>query len=131
MTTLWAFMEYVDDADRGVVSEWISDQSIKVEVKFHQRLQALSQMRVDEWRDPWAKTLHGDGKGLVEIRFKAENVQFRPIGFFGPNRNQFTILLCAKEIGGKFVPRQACNLAQGRKNEVLEKAYLSRSYDFE
>jgi hypothetical protein len=60
----------------------------------------------------------GPCAGLAEIRFKADNVQQRPLGFHSGSQ-EFTILFWATEKGGKFVPLSACETALRRKAEVL------------
>ena len=104
------------------VSAWYDAQSPKIQAAFDQRIRALMQMQLQEWRDPYTKKLKGDGSGLIEIRFFKDNVQYRPLGFFGPNRGEFTILICAIEQGDEFVPRNAIARAQRRKREVLQDA---------
>jgi len=61
--------------------------------------------------------LHGEGVGIGEIRFEADGVQHRPLGFQSPG-NVFSIVLCAEERNGKLVPRDAIASAQVRKTEV-------------
>jgi hypothetical protein len=76
-------------------------------------------MAPQEWREPYTKQLEGPCDGLVEIRFKADRVQHRPLGFYGPKRMEFTIALIAREIGDRFEPQNACEQALGRKNAIL------------
>jgi hypothetical protein len=53
----------------------------------------------------------------VEIRFKGDNVQQRPLGFRS-GESEFTILFWATEKGGKFVPKNACERALRRKEQI-------------
>jgi hypothetical protein len=64
-----------------------------------------------------AKDLRGDAAGLREIRFKADGVQQRPIGFRS-GELEFTLLLWAQHWGAKWRPSQAFEIAQKRKDEV-------------
>lgn len=43
--------------------------------------------------------------------------QYRPIGFFS-GKMEFTFLIFANEVGGKFVPPTACEIAQKRRKEL-------------
>lgn len=116
---IWTFRSYVSPRNEEEVAAWYAIQPPKVQAAFDQRLRNLSQMAPHEWREPFTKQLEGPCDGLVEIRFKADRVQHRPLGFFGPGLMKFTILLIAREIGDRFDPRDACAIALRRKDEVL------------
>ena len=92
--------------------------SKKLRPKFLSRVTTLAQLEFLEWREPPFKTLHGEGVGLGEIRFKADGVEQRPLGFRSGPR-EFTIVFWAIEKGNKFVPRDACRRALLRKREIL------------
>jgi hypothetical protein len=92
--------------------------SKKLKAKFLSRIITLAQLEFWEWREPPFKTLHGECIGLGEIRFKADGVEQRPLGFrSGPK--EFTIVFWAVEKENKFVPREACRRALERKSEIL------------
>jgi hypothetical protein len=78
----------------------------KLRAKFLSRITTLAQLEFFEWREPPFKMLHGECDGLGEIRFKADGVQQRPLGFRSGTR-EFTIVFWAVEKGNKFVPRDA------------------------
>lgn len=99
--------DIVDAYERG---------SKKLQAKFRSRVRALAQLPIEEWRD-LCEMLTGDCAGLSEIRFFADRVQQRPLGYrSGPN--QYTILFWAEEIGDKWVPRDACARALARLTEI-------------
>lgn len=125
----WTFRTYVDPNGAEAVAEWYEAQSPKVQAAFDRRLAFLQQRRPDEWRDPLSKQLHGACDGLVEIRFKAERVQHRPLGFFGPGRWEFTVLFFATEKGGRFDPRDACEIALRRRDAVVSDPNASVVFD--
>jgi len=58
-------------------------------------------------------------RDFFEIRFRAENLQQRPIGYFGPGLNDFTILIWATEKGNKLKPENWCEKANRRRKEIL------------
>jgi len=43
-------------------------------------------------------------RALGKLRFKVRNVQHRPLGFFGPGRQAYTLLIWATERDGKYAP---------------------------
>lgn len=117
MPVLWSFRCYVAPDGTNKIREWYDGSRKEVKAKFLSRLKMLSHLPVEEWNDPLYKVLHGECAGLGEIRFKADRVQQRPLGFRSGNR-EYTILFCAIEKGDAFVPRSACKTALIRKKEA-------------
>ena len=117
MPVRWAFRCYVSPDGTEEIREWFDGQSTKVQAKFLSRLKILAQLPFEEWHGTLYKSLHGECAGLGEIRFKADGVQQRPLGFRS-GEWQFTILFCAQEKGDKFVPLSACEKAHARKADV-------------
>ena len=74
----------------------------------------LAKLPAEEWNENLFKHLSGDCSGLSEIRFKADKMQQRPIGFRSDTA-EYTLLFCATEKGGKFVPLSACVTARKSK----------------
>ena len=89
---IWEFRSYVSLRGECELADWYGKASDNIQAAFDTRLKNLSQ--ISQWREPLATKLE-NGDGLVEIRYKADGVQQRPIGFYGPNQRQFTILICA------------------------------------
>jgi hypothetical protein len=119
MAAVWSFRTYVSPRGQQEVPTWYAQQTPRVQAVFDQRLRTLQQMERREWTEPYSKILRGECTGLVEIRFYADKVQHRPLGWFGPSAGEFTILLCAREIGDRFDPLNACKIALGRKHEAI------------
>lgn len=105
------------------MADWYSQQSDAIQAAFDTSLLHLAQ--IVNWREPLAKKLE-NANGIIEIRFKAGGVQQRPLGFYGPNRMQFTILVCAIEKNNRFVPPDAIAIAENRKAEVEQDARFSK-----
>jgi len=101
-----------------VMRETYDGGSTQLRARFLSRVTSLAQLSRDEWHDGYFKNLSGPGDGLSELRFKADRVQQRPLGFHLSNA-EFVILFWATEKGGKFVPLSACEKAQKRKLEIL------------
>ncbi|WP_354676775.1 hypothetical protein [Cupriavidus plantarum] len=76
------------------------------------------------WRDPHAKKLSweydDDCKDIYEIRFKARSVQQRPMGYFGPQPGQFTIVIWVTHKGEQYDPRNFAHVAKQRWADVCE-----------
>jgi hypothetical protein len=67
-------------------AEGYAAQSADCQATFDQRLRFLAQSPLGDWKFPYSKRLTGVCEGLVEIRFKAGNVQQRPLGFLSYRR---------------------------------------------
>jgi hypothetical protein len=90
------------------------------------RLKILAGLPRAQWHEGYFKKLSGACEGLWEIRFEADNVQQRPLGFH-VTEIEFVILFWAREKGDKFVPKQACEIALKRKAEVLKNGNLKHA----
>lgn len=119
MAVLWTFRCYRSPDGTDEIKSWYDGESRKVQAKFFSRLRSLARLPVEEWNENFYKKLRGDCAGLGEIKFFADNVQHRPLGYRS-GKNEFTILFCATEKGGKFVPLSACARALARKSELQE-----------
>jgi hypothetical protein len=83
--------------------------------KFLSRMRFLAQTPRSGWKREPFDLLHGYDLG--EVRFNADGVEHRPLGFFSPTMI-FTLVICAVEKGGKFVPRTAPETGENRKKEI-------------
>ena len=77
----------------------------------------LAGLPAKEWHSKYYKKLSGECEGLWEIRFEADGVEQRPLGFQSDGY-EFTILLWAQEKNGRFVPPNACEQALRRKADA-------------
>ena len=119
MPILWSFRCYRSADGTDEIRAWYDGGSKQLRAKFISRMRTLAQLARNEWHENLYKDLHGACSGLGEIRFFANKVQQRPLGFHSGD-GEFTILFCAKEKGGKFVPLSACEKAITRRGEVLK-----------
>lgn len=103
-----------------IVRSRYEDSSREVKAKFFSKLSILRPLDQAEWRRPPFENLHADGKGIGEIRFEAGGLQHRPLGFHIPEKRQFILVVWATKKGSKWDPRNAIEIAQTRKQEVLE-----------
>jgi len=107
MIVLKAFM----DGGTDVVSLWNSQQRAKVRAALAVKMTYLRQQNREGWIRP-----HYDGlrDGVGEVRFKVERINYRALGFFGPERNEFTFCFFATKTD-EFDPRNAIDIAVERK----------------
>lgn len=115
---MWVFKCYTNESGVDLIDEWLARQSSKVRAKYLERVSGLLDQPQHLWNGTRSKQLHGYEK-LIELRFKASDKQYRPIGWFGPEKMQFTVLIGAVEKGGSFVPKDAPEQAVNRRANVL------------
>lgn len=113
----WGFRSFVSDRRESAVRVWYNGQAPQVQAKFDTTLKYLRDR--PSWDRPYVGILHGECEGLIEIRLKVKRVQYRPLGFYGPLKMEFTILFFATERDGALDPPTACSIALGRKTLVL------------
>jgi hypothetical protein len=128
--TAWTFRSFISGGDRCVVQAWYDDQEPEVKAEFDTALERLRVLPPERWDWPYVGKLRKECSGLIEIRFKVNNVQHRPLGCTGPLRLEFTILFFATERGNKIHPRSACATALRRKTLVLGHREYSREWNF-
>ncbi|HOE95382.1 MAG TPA: type II toxin-antitoxin system RelE/ParE family toxin [Candidatus Sumerlaeota bacterium] len=113
----WKLRGFLTERGVNVVDEWYENLPPKAQARFVVIWQYLSVRPISEWIRPYSDTLES---GLREIRMEVLNIQYRPIGCFGPHdREVFTILICAQERDTKLVPRNALSLAAARRAIIL------------
>jgi hypothetical protein len=117
--TQWSFWDYIDERGTNPIETWLVDKRA-VPVKARVRIQRLLlQLAGTElWTRPLASNLDGYG-GIVEIRIRWMNTQYRLLGFRGPNARQFSILVPATEKDNEFVPPTAPGVAVARMKVVI------------
>jgi hypothetical protein len=109
----WRFLDYVD-GDENTIREWLNDKR-RVPVKAKAKIQRiLLQLAGTEfWTRPLASNLDSH-PGIVEIRVRWMNTQYRILGYRGPRDRDFTLLFPAVEKGDQFVPLNAPKIAEDR-----------------
>jgi hypothetical protein len=109
----WRFLDYVD-GESNPIREWLNDRHI-VPVKAKAKIQRilLQLAGTPFWTRPLASNLDGY-PGIVEIRVRWMNTQYRILGYRGPRDREFTLLFPAMEKGDQFVPPSAPQVAENR-----------------
>jgi Gp49-like protein DUF891 len=131
--SLWVFKSFltaVGEHGRDEIDDWYWSLPPNARARFKVILEHLRDLPQHQWPSGWVKQLRGlaEGHGIFEIRFTVRNIVYRPLGFFGPDRREFTFLIGAREQGNEFVPRNAIQTAITRKDIVLKER--GRAHEF-
>ena len=115
----WTIKTFITSSGRNVIKEWVSKQPRGVQARINVRLRMLQTQQ--HWGRPYSEKLKGKYNQIYEIIITWNKNQYRPLGFFGPNQGDFTLLVGAKEKGSKFEPKKAPAIADDRRKLVLMK----------
>lgn len=113
---IWTFKIFVNQ--NNDVDGWIRNLSTKARARLDAILRHMG-ITKDWTRTPYFSPLTGY-RGIYEIKFIVQNTQYRPLGCYGLGKNEFTILIGAWEIGDRFEPLDAPEMALTRRQEVFE-----------
>lgn len=115
---------------RNLFDEQYRDQDVTVRAEFRAVLNALRDQPMEGWCRPDFDRLSGQYSELGKLRFKVSNVQHRPLGFFGPQQNEFTLLIWATERDGKFNPAGIQDTALERIKRIGDGRAKVYEFDF-
>ena len=126
---LWTFNVFIDHRKTDVIREWFESCSmpVKARVKLDTLIRHLEATPKNQWHPSQFKPLQGYS-GIFEIRTTHKNVQYRPLGCFGPKEKQFTLLIGAIEKDWKFIPRTAPETAVSRCDAIHKGENLVDEY---
>lgn len=117
----WRFSAYETPSGRPEVQDDVDRFDDAGVANFETKVRYLAgTTSPGDWTEPQAKKLKG-ASGLYEIRFKANRCATRAIGFFGPNDDEFTILIIATHKQDVYKPHNAFETAISRRAQVLRK----------
>jgi hypothetical protein len=113
---VWTFLDFVDHRGRNLIHDWIEGLPMKARVRLQVQIPILAGLPL--LRLPYTRMLEGECDGLFEIRIEVDNVQYRPLAYYGPEKREITILTGATEVGGQLQPPGICATALSRRDLV-------------
>ena len=101
-----------------VVSAWYAKQTGKAGAKRKAKLDAIMLHLRQQPRELWIRGYYDTLRdGIGEVRFKLNGINYRPLGYFGPGRYDFTFLFFATKTN-EFDPLRAIDIAVSRRGEI-------------
>ena len=130
----WTFKCYCKASNGAqgadVIEEWYKLQDEEVQAEMDAILEFFQYRPNMEWRRPKFDTLQGKTcTGLREIRISAASGEYRILGYFGPARQDFTLLIGFHKKRDSDT-EHACRTAQVRKQEVENDGTRARRCNF-
>jgi len=111
---MWTFYDFLDGRGVNTIRQWLNGLPDKARAKINTRLLFMRAARV--WPEQYVSSLT-DWPNLVELRVASSGDQYRPIGFYGPERREFTLVLGAIEKGK--LPIRILEVADANRKVVL------------
>lgn len=121
----YSFYERVDPRTQlGVFTEVYETLGDVGQANCDARLEFLRSQPPPMWVEPDAKKLSWTTKSackdIYEIRFKANNVQQRPMGYFDTAGQRFVIVVWVTHKGSQYDPKNYCQVAQRRWRAIKD-----------
>lgn len=113
----WDFKVFVSNRGDKEFDLWLNGQPKGAKAKIRKIMTYLEITSI--WGRPYAAK-RKDADDIWEIIAGFDNIQYRPLGCFGPNRHEFTLLIGAKEKGGRLDPLDAVEIAKKRRVLVFQ-----------
>jgi putative component of toxin-antitoxin plasmid stabilization module len=114
----WEFKDYLTERGENEIRLWLDGLSKKARIKIDRRIRYLANVQYFHGEPQYIKRLVGY-EGIYEIRVVFGGDQYRPLGCYGPDEGQFTLLIGAMEQGDRFIPRDAPDIAIQRRAIIL------------
>ena len=122
----WTFYDYLGPSGRNAIRDWIENQPAGTRQRLKARLNTLV-AELQNVLEPQFDRRHNVGQlrgpcaGLYELTLKIDRIQFRPIGVYGPEQHEFTLLAGAEERDGQLRPDGVCETAHERSGHIRER----------
>jgi hypothetical protein len=121
----WIIKSFRTLRGEDVIKSWIKGLPKPAQAEIKTGLRYL--LTQQKWDFPHVKKLHGS-KYIFEIRITSNKVRYRPLGFYGPKQNDFTLLVGAIEKGSQFEPKEALAIAEKRREAILKGKNYANNY---
>ncbi len=113
----WYFKVFLDSKGVNEINDWLQSMPPSFRAKVDTIIAYLEVQK--DMRCKWFKNVKGY-KNVYELRFPHNKIQYRPLGCFGPGKDEFTLVFLAEEKGDKFVPKDAPEKAVNRFKLALQ-----------
>jgi hypothetical protein len=122
----WTFSDFFSERGENEIHRWLNGGMPKgAKAKINARIAALQGFPI--FPEQYISAYTG-WPGLLELRIVSAGVQYRPFGFYGPGRAQFSLLIGGVEKGK--VPRQLLEVADERRKLVISQPSRVRRHNF-
>lgn len=121
----WRFYDFLDSRWNNTIRLWLDSLPEKASAKIDARIFFMQAVRT--WPEQYVSAIQG-WPNLLELRVVSAGNQYRPLGFYGPERAEFTLVLGAIEKGK--LPRRVLELADENRRIAISDRRRIREHDF-
>ena len=100
---LWTFRDYVNRRGDNEIHEWLNSRHVPKKAKAAINARLVTLRGFPEFPENYVSAYKGR-PGLFELKIRYAGAQYRPFGFYGPGRQEFTLLIGAIEKDGTIAP---------------------------
>jgi hypothetical protein len=111
---MWTFYDLQEERGVNAIRQWLDSLPAKAASKINTRI--LYMMAIPVWPEQYVSSFVGWPE-LVELRVVHAGIQYRPIGFYGPERREFTLVLGTIEKG--VIPARILERADANRKLVI------------
>lgn len=117
----WRVMDYIDHRNKNVILEDLNSFPLAAKLAINALIQHIEVTPPPfDVRDV-KKLQNKRGQnclGFIEFRITTQGVQYRPIAWYGPERQQITIFAVATEKNSRLVPPGICETCAHRLTKL-------------
>jgi hypothetical protein len=121
----WTFFDFFSERGENEIHRWLGKIPKAAKAKINARIAALQGFPI--FPEQYISAYNG-WPGVFELRIVSAGVQYRPLGFYGPSRGQFSLLVGGVEKGK--LPKQLLEVANERRTLVINQPSRVRRHDF-
>jgi len=123
----WSFFDFISERGENDIHRWLhgADVTNAARAKINARIATLRGF--PQMPEQYISAYVGWPK-LLELRIVSNGVQYRPLGFYGPERGQFTLVVGGIEKGR--IPKRLLEVGDERRKIVMADARRIVPHDF-
>ena len=122
---IWTFKDYLDSGGTNVIRSWLDSIPLKAMLKIDSRLLFLRAVKT--WPPQYVSAITG-WSDLFELRIVSGGNQYRPIGFFGPQQREFTLVHAVIE--KRKLQKHILETARARRQVIIDDKHRSEEHIF-
>lgn len=108
----WEFFDFQSERGENEILRWLNSSQVPKAARAKINARIISLQGFSVFPEQYFSAYRG-WDGIYELRIVFAGVQYRPLGFYGPGRRQFSLLVGGIEKGK--IPRQLLEVANERR----------------
>ena len=112
----WTFLDFVNERGENEIHTWLNSAEVRKEAKAKINARIATLRGFPIFPEQYFSAYNG-WAGIYELRIVFGGVQYRPLGFYGPNPRQFCFLVGGIEKGK--IPKSLLRIAETKRGIVI------------